>query len=408
MLTISEELGIENLGQHETSISKNVEGEYYLLPIAIELANAPVPGEWSEVMELYTKAGGLPESLTLLFREESTGRLQLEHPLTGMFRALLERERRRHATVTGTGGDATHWKVPLPAVTRTGRGRYLPLAALQGAVTFCYTPTANLPTHAPHSKGPHWLLETAQRYVQFATHVGGVYFYDFATSGFNDSLANIVLLAHQAYVDDGGVEEHERRSSVVRLPPEKQMSPADAAKAATKAAEKEHIRKQSVRVSQAKALATLTEGSSIQQIMKAQLAAEREAEVTERFHEALKRTFTPVLSTSLAHEPRPLKTTIEVAVAYGIDIVHEAEYLWLADLALSLPTPIGWIHLTQGIPPVAYWHNELLGISQWNHPIDEFIKCTLKALRQPMQPICLPQLQALLGPQFNPLESRGA
>jgi len=131
--------------------------------------------------------------------------------------------------------------------------------------------------------------------------------------------------------------------------------------------------------------------------VKTQLQAERESLVAGYIHKALKRTFYKVMSTALAHEPRAMTLTISVAVAYGIELVKEAEYLWLADLAMSLPVPLGWVKVTRNAQPSFYWYNELLGISQWTHPIDDFIKCTLKALRQPLHATCLPQVRALLG-----------
>jgi len=244
--------------------------------------------------------------------------------------------------------------------------------------------------------------------VQFATSVGGVYFYDFGSHSATYSLAKIVLDAHQAHQQAGGtLPETHRKPSMPRAIARRasNMSAEDAAAAASMARKQALARKQSARASMGKALCKIAEGSTVRTMLKAQLEAEREVALSERFHDALKTAFTQVLSSSLAHEPRALKTTIEVATAYGISPVDEADYLWLADLAQSLPTPIGWIQLetySEG-RPVSYWHNELLGASQWNHPIDEFVKCTLKALRQPLHPICTPQLQAMFGPNFNPL-----
>ena len=31
-----------------------------------------------------------------------------------------------------------------------------------------------------------------------------------------------------------------------------------------------------------------------------------------------------------------------------------------------------------------FWHNELCGSSQWQHPVDEYIKQLLQALRTPL------------------------
>ena len=93
-----------------------------------------------------------------------------------------------------------------------------------------------------------------------------------------------------------------------------------------------------------------------------------------------------MLAASLAAAPRPLLQTLQVAMAYGINIEAEGHYLWLADLALSLPVPVGWVqreHPTNGMP---YWYNEICDSAQWVHPVDDFIKATIKMQRMPLSP----------------------
>lgn len=53
------------------------------------------------------------------------------------------------------------------------------------------------------------------------------------------------------------------------------------------------------------------------------------------------------IAASLAHGPRPLLHTLEVGRAYGISLQREADLLFLADLALSLPIPAGWVHIAK-------------------------------------------------------------
>ena len=57
----------------------------------------------------------------------------------------------------------------------------------------------------------------------------------------------------------------------------------------------------------------------------------------------LRATFHQVFGASAA-SPRSLMQTLEVAMAYGINLETEAHFLWLADLALAL-LPAGWIQL---------------------------------------------------------------
>ena len=67
-------------------------------------------------------------------------------------------------------------------------------------------------------------------------------------------------------------------------------------------------------------------------------------------------------------------------------IEHEAHYLWLADLALALPLPAGWVQLEHPKEDAAFWHNEISQSSQWQHPVDDFVRATVKMQRSPTSP----------------------
>ena len=45
----------------------------------------------------------------------------------------------------------------------------------------------------------------------------------------------------------------------------------------------------------------------------------------------------------------------------------------------------------------SFWRNELTGVAQWQHPIDEFVKSVIKALRTPLHPHSAFVLASLLG-----------
>ena len=93
-------------------------------------------------------------------------------------------------------------------------------------------------------------------------------------------------------------------------------------------------------------------------------ARQTDAAIAEQIMRTMRSTFHQVLGASLAAAPRLLKHTIEVAIAYGINVEKEPHYLWLADLALSLPVPAGWVRIDEG-GDSGYWYNELAGTSQW-------------------------------------------
>ena len=88
---------------------------------------------------------------------------------------------------------------------------------------------------------------------------------------------------------------------------------------------------------------------------------------------------------SVATRPRSVRQTLETAKAYQIHPIVELEMMWLANLALALPVPAGWVSVDH---PTAdhgarFWHNQISGTSQWSHPIDDYIKACLKMCRAP-------------------------
>ena len=64
------------------------------------------------------------------------------------------------------------------------------------------------------------------------------------------------------------------------------------------------------------------------------------------------------IAANLVQQPRPLLRTLGVAKSLGIDLISEPDLLWLGDLALSLPTPIGW-HFVER--PALGWKARLIG-----------------------------------------------
>jgi hypothetical protein len=69
--------------------------------------------------------------------------------------------------------------------------------------------------------------------------------------------------------------------------------------------------------------------------------------------------------------------------------------------------PVGWQWIDGGGVKGSYWFNELTGSSQWVHPIDDFIKSTLSALRAPLKPMSLPHMQTVFGHvTFEKLQKR--
>ena len=320
-------------------------GEYYLLPLAIELMCAPLPGEWREVFE-----GG-----RWRFREGATGKTVDEHPLAESYLQLVALERRRKR---------------------------------------------------PRMRYPGWLHAAAERMVQFVTPAGDPYTFDFGGVHPAPGLPTVVGTALLGDTDETAFAAGDARAvraskehgaaAAAELTQEEAAAAAVVAHAQGEQALAAAARERALANSQFGKLL----GKTLHERMMMASAEEAEGHLRERLHAALRHTFRPLLGAALAAAPRQLRSTFDVAQALGIDIVREPGYLWLADLALSLPTPIGWWVADPGVPGrPSFWHNELTATSQWQNPVDELIKGLLQALRQPMNPRSASLLKVLLGEQ---------
>jgi len=255
--------------------------------------------------------------------------------------------------------------------------------------------------------------------MQFASEDGNSYFYDFGSGRrLPGSLLTIMQMALAGELDASGFEVGESKAksegSPIRSPgggdgnggidkSKMSMSQADAAAAAVLAvriAERADLKEEA-------RMEAMNQGGFSKLIGRQMMDSvvhsnQKEAGLRSSFHEALHLTYDPLMSSSLVHAPRPLRATLDCALALGIDVVREAEYLWLADLARSLPVPIGWGQAKHPSTDTTYfWHNELTATSQWQHPVDEFVKATVSTLRSPLHPRAMPHLEANLGEELT-------
>ena len=72
--------------------------------------------------------------------------------------------------------------------------------------------------------------------------------------------------------------------------------------------------------------------------------------------------------------PTPGAATVEELAEYlGMDLSADRGLLWIADAALAAGMPEGWsMHETTKGPP--FFHNSHFGITQWEHPTDQFFR----------------------------------
>jgi len=103
----------------------------------------------------------------------------------------------------------------------------------------------------------------------------------------------------------------------------------------------------------------------------------------------LRANFQQVLSASLAATPRLMRHSLDLALKFTIEPLAESNLIWLADLAVSLPVPAGWVQVFHPKEQLHYWYNEMTDSSRWQHPVDDFIKTHMKILRTPHHPSSL-------------------
>ena len=325
----------ERLGVDLTLSDEPGVGDFHLLPLVVESLRAPLPGGWHDVLR--------DGEIMYVHDMNLTAPPQAEHPLTAAFREVIQIERRRLKRM-----------------------------------------------HAPPTPFlPPWLVEHAKRWMQFVDGKGDTYFYDFGTG---ETVGDITILLAKyapANATRGPRPPPYPRTTVFGMPFDAAgrgpAPPAAAAEAGSLAAVVEAGgggggASAADELSFSKCTSEPSFAPSEPPISPEQAAADEHAA-------SLRKTFHQMLSTSLATSPRPLTTTLEVAKSYGISVDHEPHYLWLADLALALPLPAGWVQVEHPKEEQRhFWFNELAGSSQWRHPVDDFIHQTLKMQRAPSSP----------------------
>jgi hypothetical protein len=331
---------------------KAAELECRLLPLALEMLRAPLPAEWSEVA-----VHG-----EVLFQHDQTGQTRATHPLLPVFQRAVIEQRKAFARET------------RPIVSAS-------------------------PSVPP----------AAARYVQFATDsiAGGTFFQDFVTG---ERLPNLEAVTASvaaavswsrgpepvALLRRGGVRGEDLRgeeAAAAAVAAVRASTVAGARRAEREAAAALATARDEKDAKQAELAAAAPPHSTLKRLHSRGAGASAEGARPERLmsqaHRARERQLEQLrtaygrgVAISLAHGPRPLLRTLEAACGYGIDPVAERDVLFLADVALSLPLPVGWIEVDavpRGCAP--YWWNELLGCASHAHPVDDFIRSTVGQMR---------------------------
>lgn len=226
----------------------------------------------------------------------------------------------------------------------------------------------------PHKQAP--LLTAAERWMQFVDNRGKVYFYDFSSGTRAISLQRLVEhLLEQV--------PHARPIVTSKKPPkatqkrQHEMSPEEAAAAAVLAVASKREAPGAAR------FASVVETASTS-MAKAMANDESSREQRNALVDHLRSLYEPTVAMSVVHEPRPLPRTLLVALAYSLRLEFDADCVFLADIAISMPPPAGWIRVEPASrQESAYWYNALHGCSQHQHPVDTFIRDQLKQIRQP-------------------------
>ena len=134
-----------------------------------------------------------------------------------------------------------------------------------------------------------------------------------------------------------------------------------------KAAERDSIyRRPEAWAKRAKAVADLFELSAVRPLLEALDASA--AEQAEQLHKA---------SRALWRRPRVMLEVLHAAELLGIDPLQNPELVWLAEEALSAELPLGWEELSDAATGANYYHNPILGLTQWQHPKISYL-CSLR------------------------------
>ena len=133
---------------------------------------------------------------------------------------------------------------------------------------------------------------------------------------------------------------------------------ADFPSSLCKAEERDSIyRRPEAWAKRARAVAELFELSAVRPLLEALDASA--AEQAETLHKA---------SRALWRRPRVMLEVLHAAELLGIDPLESPELVWLAEEALSAELPLGWDELRDVATGVNYYHNPILGLTQWQHP----------------------------------------
>jgi uncharacterized membrane protein YgcG len=303
------------------------EDELFMLPLVVEMCRAPLPAGWREAWV---------DGAVAYVAEGGDGVPQAAHPLTAHFAEAVKAERRRLRRMR----------------------------------------------HESTAEMPAWMEAAADAWVQFVDGDGALYYHNFTTGERAPSLAAVLRAADPCRP---GLDAPQPGR-----PPPPPMPPSRSSQSSS--------RHGGSRLSSSRAGGSRQGGSRQggsrqggSRGLLSKLLAGLEAEAPQMtddelklaYNERLQHTYRHVLGAAVASSPRSVRLTLDVASAYGLDLVGEIDYLWLADLALSLPVPAGWVHVDHPVEKKPYWHNAITGASLWQNPVDEFIKTVIKIQRAP-------------------------
>ena len=221
----------------------------------------------------------------------------------------------------------------------------------------------------PADAAQYWarhLQTVGDQWMLFADREGELYYHNFATGARCHSL-------HQLLYD--ALKDVEHTGLLVPPPSDSTSTGVDGSSASATAP----------------ALSTAPSAKDVREVVKQAKRKEwgpPDEELRAAFLAQLYAQYKPLLATAIATAPRAVSQTLETARAYQLHPITEIELTWLADLALSLPVPVGWVHVEHPAEEngAHFWHNRIGGTSQWGHPVDDFIKSQIKMSRAPSHP----------------------
>ena len=93
----------------------------------------------------------------------------------------------------------------------------------------------------------------------------------------------------------------------------------------------------------------------------------------------LRRQWRSMRGRALARRPRTMLEVMYACEVMGIDPLESPQLVFLAEMALCLELPLGWEQVEHGSSGTRFFRNNLLRLSQWQHPALTYLVALMRS-----------------------------